>query len=158
MESERIRVAPVAPSHCSSCFQQKPTMRHIDFGAAWDGPVLPDEHSNIVGIVGATIDDLIICEDCLRIAGERIGLIDASELRALAVLEQANGALHQRVEQLEAHVANLEAARATREQIGTLPVPRVAKPRPERPGPQPKPKGQAKPKGQPRGRQAKAAA
>lgn len=156
MSADRIRVAEPAPPHCSSCFQQKPDVRHIDFGASWDGPMLK-ALDGAVGVVGHSIDELIICSDCLRIAAGLIGLVDAGQLEAMASLELANAQLHQRTEQLEAHVASLEAAGRTREAIAGPPItalmPHAARPRPTRSaGPRRQPSQTAKrtpkPKGQ----------
>lgn len=49
------------PVYCASCYQQDPTARHIDFSAAYDGPVIP-------GSPKIVIDDLILCEKCLQTA------------------------------------------------------------------------------------------
>lgn len=46
------------PAYCASCFQQEP-VRYVDFEAAFDGPVLP-------GAIPVAIDDLILCENCLK--------------------------------------------------------------------------------------------
>jgi hypothetical protein len=51
---------------CSACFNQQPDKLHIDFEAAWDGPVKE-------GAIKVPIDDLYICEDCLKSA---YGLLD----------------------------------------------------------------------------------
>jgi hypothetical protein len=61
MAADRIHLADPAPPHCSGCFQQKPQERHVDFGAAYDGPVVPALEGT-VGVVGHVIEDLILCE------------------------------------------------------------------------------------------------
>ena len=64
--SLKIRVAPQiagkTPPFCSSCFQQQFDKRHIDYSVAWDGGTLRDAGGTLI-----TIDDLILCEDCVRI-------------------------------------------------------------------------------------------
>ena len=64
------RLAGVAPVHCSSCFQQDPSRRHVDFEASYDGPVFAE------GAAKVAIDDLIICEECLRNGARLLGLVD----------------------------------------------------------------------------------
>jgi hypothetical protein len=62
------------PPYCSSCFQQKPAVEHIDFESYWDGPIIEGAGFK------QPIDDLILCEDCLRAAGELIGLSEHKKL------------------------------------------------------------------------------
>jgi hypothetical protein len=62
------------PPYCSSCFQQKPAVEHIDFESYWDGPIIEGAGHK------QPIDDLIICADCLRAAGELIGLSEHKKL------------------------------------------------------------------------------
>lgn len=70
-----MKLANPNPSHCSACFNQQPDKKHIDFEAAWDGPVLDSE-----SLVKQVIDDLYICEDCLKGA---YALIDPESEHAL---------------------------------------------------------------------------
>lgn len=42
---------------CSACFNFQENVRHVDLGAAYDGPVLEN---------GMPIDDLILCESCVQ--------------------------------------------------------------------------------------------
>lgn len=72
-----MRVASVGPSYCAACFGQKPEVPHIDFEAAYDGPVI--EVGNGIKV---TIDDLIICEQCLAVAVKLLGYDKEEELRA----------------------------------------------------------------------------
>jgi hypothetical protein len=58
-------------SYCSSCFQAKPGTLHVDFDAAWDGPVLQDA---VGEPITHTIDELVICESCLEEAAKLIGM------------------------------------------------------------------------------------
>jgi hypothetical protein len=48
---------------CSACFNQQPDEIHVDFEAAYDGPVI-DQSSGIK----MTVDDLYLCADCVRAA------------------------------------------------------------------------------------------
>lgn len=62
------------PAYCSACFSQNPQLRHVDFDAAWDGPVL-DHESGIKQV----IDDLILCEECIGAAARLLGYVPASD-------------------------------------------------------------------------------
>lgn len=66
------------PAYCASCYQQDP-VRYVDFEAAYDGPVIP-------GAPHVTVDDLIICENCL---GSAFALLDPKgKDQTIAELEQ----------------------------------------------------------------------
>lgn len=69
--SLKIRVAPQIAGHvppfCSSCFQQQFDKKHVDYSVAWDGGTLRDAGGTLI-----TIDDLILCEDCVRIGADVI--------------------------------------------------------------------------------------
>lgn len=60
------------PHVCSSCGGQYVERLHVDFGAAWDGPMIPSEH--IAGHQPISVDDLIVCEECVRAAAELVGM------------------------------------------------------------------------------------
>ena len=68
-QSLKIRVAPQIAGHtppfCSSCFQQQFDKRHVDYSVAWDGGTLRDAGGTLI-----TIDDLILCEDCVRLGAD----------------------------------------------------------------------------------------
>jgi hypothetical protein len=64
----KIRLAETPPTHCASCFGQYPDRRHIDFGAYWDGPVFARDEGDVAGGAPIAVDDLVICEECLRAA------------------------------------------------------------------------------------------
>jgi len=85
------------PPYCSSCFQQKPAVEHIDFESYWDGPIIQGAGFK------QPIDDLILCEDCLRAAGELIGLSEHKKL-----LHERNE-LKQEVQQLRKYREDNEA-------------------------------------------------
>jgi hypothetical protein len=116
-ETGRIHLVEPAPPRCSSCWQQKPQKRHIDFGASWDGPTFPP-FDNVAGGVVSTIDDLIICEDCIRDAAKLIGLGEHARLQQqLAELEQANERLHARNDELAAIEAQAQKLRESLEPV-----------------------------------------
>lgn len=58
-----MHIAHQTPVACSSCGGQYPDLQHVDFDAAWDGPVLSDDRGNHY-----PVDDLIVCEQCVRAA------------------------------------------------------------------------------------------
>src|SRR3954468_24599207 len=84
------------PPYCSSCFQQKPAVEHIDFESYWDGPIIQGAGFK------QPIDALILCEDCLRAAGELIGLSEHKKL-----LHERNE-LKQEVQQLRKYRIDTE--------------------------------------------------
>jgi hypothetical protein len=49
-------------------------MTHIDFESYWDGPIIDGKDFK------QPIDDLIICEDCLKVAAEVIGFSEHKKL------------------------------------------------------------------------------
>jgi hypothetical protein len=113
--AQRIHLTETPPVKCSSCFQQQPQARHVDFSAFWDGPVFngPTE-----GVVKTVIDDLILCEDCITHAAHLVGLDDVerereeiqrlkkveTDLRKQLTLALSGG---QKLEQAQADIAEL---------------------------------------------------
>jgi hypothetical protein len=89
-----MRVALQNPAYCSACFGARPGEKHIDFEAAYDGPVINSDAG-----IKVAIDDLVICEKCLIAAASLIGLTNADELRA------ENEELGQSVEELSEQVS-----------------------------------------------------
>lgn len=65
---------------CSNCFGQE-NVRHVEFPAAFDGPVV--NQMAVVfeqGVDAVSIDDLILCENCLKVAAKIIGFVYAPDL------------------------------------------------------------------------------
>lgn len=123
----RIHIAKPSPPYCTACFQAKPEQVHVDFGAAYDGPTVP-ALQNTIGVVGHTIDDLVICTDCLQLAAALIGLEDVAKLRETVTKAQAaNDQLQDRIEALEGLNDALETTKKAREAIAGLSRPRRAK-------------------------------
>lgn len=103
-------------SFCSACFNQEPSKRHVDFGASYDGPVMSTGSEE--NPIRVSIDELVLCEDCLSSGAEILGLVNADEQVT------ANEELAQRVEELSerlagavAYISKLEETASTR---GTL--------------------------------------
>jgi hypothetical protein len=69
-----MKIANPTPAYCACCFTQKIGTRHIDFEAYFDGPVIDPGNG-----MKQTIDDLILCEDCVRTAAKFIGMVDNEE-------------------------------------------------------------------------------
>ena len=114
MAADCIHIAEPAPPHCSGCFQQKPEQTHVDFGAAYDGPVVPALEGS-VGVVGHVIEDLILCEDCLGTAAALVGLGNAAALTAERdQLEAGNRELRAQLAGFKDYTAKLEAALAAK--------------------------------------------
>ncbi len=108
------KIAEISPTHCSSCFGQYVDRRHVDFEAAWDGPVIHDGVMTDEGVtnrIPVSIDELVICEECLTHGAKLLGLKDGQEnvrlLDSLAVLAAD-------LEQAKAYIASLEQAVAAK--------------------------------------------
>lgn len=124
---DRIHLAAAPPAFCAACYQAKPDSRHVDFEAAYDGPTFASTPGEVAGGKVITVDDLVICEDCLRIAAILLGLGDAEQLRK--EIEQLTGQFEQASDRLAAqaaHIESLEHAGATREQLEQKMAPKTA--------------------------------
>lgn len=88
-------------TYCSACFQGKPGEPHVDFGASWDGPVLADATGEPIQ---HTIDELIVCEDCLAAAVELLGYAKQDDPERIPRLEKALLDAEQRATRLEAQL------------------------------------------------------
>lgn len=103
-----MRLADVTPTHCSACFTQRTSDRHVDFEAAWDGPTVP-------GAQLVSIDDLVLCESCLREAAALVGCVDNSA--AAARVQEAEDRARELAERLAGatdYIARLEQAQESR--------------------------------------------
>jgi hypothetical protein len=104
--TKRVRVTEHAPVACASCGGQYTDRRHVDFGSAWDGPVVNSYDVIAKGVVNQQIDDLIVCESCIREAAEALKMDD---VKAPAI------------EKLQNQVAELKTLNAgQRDYIGQL--------------------------------------
>lgn len=113
-----MRAAESAPAYCSGCFQSRPEMRHVDLEVAWDGPTLTEGVATGEGIqntVAVTIDDLVLCEECVRCAAGLIDMVDPDTQSAeLEQLRESNRLLVEKVRGLEDYASRMEAAVAAR--------------------------------------------
>ena len=73
------------PAYCTSCYTQDTSLRHVDFEAAYDGPVIPGTPEPV------PVDDLVICERCIA---EAFDILDPQGLK-------------ERISALEGHVQSL---------------------------------------------------
>lgn len=114
-----MKLTDIPPYVCSSCGGQYPERRHVDFQAAWDGPTFREGVAVAEGDVRTNltvaIDDLIICENCLRDAGMLVGLDDAHVLHGrFDVAQEKIRDLSERLAGQADYIAKLEAAAAAR--------------------------------------------
>lgn len=100
-----------APHRCAACWQQHPNLVHVDFEVGYDGPTFRDENGTLI-----TIDDLIICENCLKDAARLLrnvpdlggrSVIDHLRERTQA-LEQLLYESRRTIERLRARISELE--------------------------------------------------
>lgn len=118
-------------SYCSACFQAKPGTPHVDFEAAWDGPVEVEGEGKPIT---HAIDELVICEDCLAQAAETLGYVKSDLTDRVKELEQAVVEQTRRAFQAE---QALDVVRGALPDVAPVPAP----PRrgPGRPRKQPQP-------------------
>jgi hypothetical protein len=117
--SQKIRLTGT-PVACASCYGQYTDRRHVDFGSSTDGAVLAGP-SNIAGGKGQSIDEVIICDECLTAAAALIGLEDSAPLHAeVDELQKTVDDLAERLARTTAYVETLEQAAQTRERLATL--------------------------------------
>lgn len=88
------RLADKRPPYCAGCYGHREG-RYVDFEAAYDGATIPGAPSNV------PVDDLILCEGCLR---EAFRILDPEDQR-------------QSIEGLEGHVKALEEDVAAKDKI-----------------------------------------
>lgn len=94
------------PMFCASCGSQDPGARYVDFDAAWDGPVVNPEDG-----IKMQIDDLVVCENCLKEASALVGLVDPDQVsQTLARAQQDLIAKEHEIRDLQGYVSRLEAA------------------------------------------------
>lgn len=70
--ANQIRAA-ATPMYCSACGCQNPKLLHVDFDAACDRGYGAGE------AVKVSMDDLILCETCLRSGAALVGMVDGTE-------------------------------------------------------------------------------
>jgi hypothetical protein len=109
--TENIRPTGV-PTFCSACHNQNPTLQHVDFDAACDrGYGTQDDNPDIK----INMDDLILCETCLRDAARHIGMVDNNTQREyIARLERSLDETQKLRDQAVKYANRMEEALANR--------------------------------------------
>ena len=102
--AKQIQECP-PPSMCSSCYAQQPDKRHVDFSSSWDGPVLTTGSEQ--NPTRVSIDELILCEDCLATAAKVIGLENPQQ--AMAERDEAVARAEELSERLAGALKALDA-------------------------------------------------
>jgi hypothetical protein len=86
----RVRISDPKPAYCSACFRAADdTSRFLDFDAALDTGCFVDG----LGVYQSGSDDLHLCEECVRVAAQTLGLkpdLHARQMREIKRLEIAN--------------------------------------------------------------------
>ena len=97
------------PTHCSACFQQDSKLRHVDLDAACDRGY-GDDHG-----VKIAMEDLILCENCLKGAARLVGMVDdGEEADRIVSLETRLAEETARCEQAVNYANRMETALAAR--------------------------------------------
>jgi hypothetical protein len=104
------KLADAPPAYCSSCFG-RPDGRYVDFEAAYDGPVVPGTPTPV------PVDDLILCESCLR---EAFRLLDPDDLKA--TIRELEEVVQEQDEALNAKDRTIQGAKATITELVEHPV------------------------------------
>jgi hypothetical protein len=126
-EAAKIRLADKPPVACASCGGQYTDRTHVDFGAAWDGPML-SAGDDTAGVIGVSVDDLVICDECLTAGARLLGLVDPDKVKGeLEALAAQHEQVTERLAGAMAYINRLEAASQEREKLEALikPKPRA---------------------------------
>jgi hypothetical protein len=91
--------------YCASCYQARPGQPHVDFDAAYDGPVLD-------AAAAMQIDDLVICHVCLGGAARLLGYVLDEDRPRLQQVEAEKVALRERAQAAETALAKARTALA----------------------------------------------
>lgn len=110
-----MRLTETAPAACSCCYQAKPDQPHVDFEVAYDGPTIPGQviqgDGDVTNGVPVVIDDLILCEQCLRSAAGLVGMVNPDETQAeLEQLRESNRLLTEKLRGQEDYTSKLQTA------------------------------------------------
>lgn len=106
--SSRIRLSDPKPSHCIACFAgAEDSIRFVDFDAAFDGGSVIESRDGVI-IERTSMDDLHLCEACVRGAADALALkpeLHRRQLREIRRLELQNEGLRDQVRALKTAVA-----------------------------------------------------
>jgi hypothetical protein len=111
--ANEIRAAATMPAYCSACFNQDSRKVHVDFDAACDRGFGDD--------ITVNMDDLVLCEDCVRQGALLVGMRDVAEVaQELETLRRDSIRNLRRAERAERYYLDLE--KALRERPDRVPV------------------------------------
>lgn len=98
-----MKLTNTPPPFCAACHCQNGELRHVDFEAYYDGPVMEGVSYK------QPIDDLIICENCLQAAATLVGMVNNKQMRRENFeLGRANDEKEKHINLLEKFVSDLE--------------------------------------------------
>lgn len=98
------------PIYCSACRSQHSEKRYVDFDAECDRG-----YGDAANGKPIQMDDLILCDDCIRTAGRFVGMADAeAQVERIASLEERLAAETARCDQMTAYANRMEDALAAR--------------------------------------------
>lgn len=105
---------------CSACFTAKP-VTHVDFEAAWDGPVFRDALPDGTELtIPVQVDELILCAECIAEAATHVPDPRDPQIAKL----RAERMVHEKqIGELEEQVSRLKAA------LAAEPEPEAERPR-----------------------------
>lgn len=130
--ANEIRAAHL-PMYCSACGCQDGSLRHVDFDAACDRGYGAESAQQV------SMDDLILCETCLRSGAALVGMIDDAEpVAKIGQLKQRLAEEKLRADKAVAYAQRMEEALAARPE----PV-KVSRPRGRPPKARRRPQGAA---------------
>lgn len=117
-DATKIHLAERPPVACAACYGQYTDREHVDFGATYDGPVLNVPDVLTKGAINVQIDELVICDECVRAAAALLGLARHEDLEGL--LGDMHAKLTEQSERLRgalAYIETLETAATQREAL-----------------------------------------
>ncbi len=129
MDATKIRIAASIPAACSACFGQYVDRLHVDFSAAFDGPVLYGKDGSTL----AAVDELVICDECMRAAAKVLGLEEPGDM--VDQIESLDTRLTENSEKLAGalvYIRKLEQSLDEREKLEDVLRPKKAPPKKEK--------------------------
>lgn len=100
----RLRISDPKPNHCAACFRgADASVTFVDFDAAIDRGTFVNEQNAVL----EGIDDLHLCEACVRAAAEVLALkpaLHARQIREIKRLEAENEHWREYAKDLEASI------------------------------------------------------
>jgi hypothetical protein len=107
-----VSIALSKPAYCAACFQAKPDATFVDLGSTYEGPTFRDEGGTVI-----TVDDNIVCEDCVRDAA----LVLALHVDPIREVEIQRDEARQQARSWQDYAEGLEYAHSQRPESRRLP-------------------------------------